>query len=172
MRRLRLRPLLTTASAAALLAAAIVWAVSPRETSTETPEAVGADGVREVSVRVHAWGLQPSVVRVARGQRVRFVVATDDVMHGFAINEIGVNLALAPGRVSRSAEVDVGVPEGTYAIHCSVFCGLGHGAMKGRLIVGSPPPDPRRTAPWIASGLTVAVAGALVGRARRRGRHP
>lgn len=164
------RALVVTVSAAALLTAAIVWAVYPQAAAMVAPDA-GGDGVREVQVRVYAWGMSPGVIRVEPGQRVRFVATTDDVMHGFAINELGVNLALAPGRTSRSAEIDVTLPEGTYPTHCSVFCGLGHGAMKGRLVVGSPPPDPKRLAPFIASGLTVALAAALVGAAtRRRGR--
>jgi heme/copper-type cytochrome/quinol oxidase subunit 2 len=161
------RSLLATAAATALLAAAIVWAVSPLAAPVDAPGAVGGDGVREIPVRVHAWGLRPSVIRVAPGQRVRFVAVTDDVMHGFAINELGVNLALAPGRTSRSADVEVTLAEGTYPIHCSVFCGLGHGAMKGHLVVGAPPPDPKRRAPWIATALTVALA-ALVGVVGRR----
>jgi cytochrome c oxidase subunit 2 len=165
-----LRSLVTTASLVVLLAAAIVWAAYPQTDAMDGAGDVGADGVREITVRVYGWGMSPGVIRVAPGQRVRFVVATDDVMHGFAINELGVNLALSPGRASRSGEVHVDLPEGTYAIHCSVFCGLGHGSMKSRLVVGSPPPDPKRTAPWIASGLTVLLVAALVGAATRRGR--
>jgi len=162
MTRPIVRAVAATASAVALLGAAMVWAVHPPAAGI-APETAGGDGVREIAVRVHAWGLNPAVIRVARGQRVRFVVATDDVMHGFAINELGLNLALGPGRTSRSPDVEVALADGIYPIHCSVFCGLGHGAMKGRLVVGSPPPDPKRMAPWIVSGLGVLLAAALVG---------
>lgn len=163
--------LVTTASAVVLLAAAIVWAAYPPAAATVV--GAGETGeVHEVTVRAYAWGLSPSVIHVTPGQRVRFVVASDDVMHGFAINELGVNLALAPGRTSRSGDVEITLAEGAYPIHCSVFCGLGHGAMKGRLVVGVPPPDPKRTAPWIASGLTVALVSVLVGVATRSRRQP
>jgi cytochrome c oxidase subunit 2 len=170
MRR-SVRSLVTTASAVFLLAAGIVWATSPQTDGMGGAGDVAADGVRDIAVTVYGWGMSPSVIRVLPGQRVRFVVGTDDVMHGFAINELGVNLALAPGRASRSADVHVTLAEGTYAIHCSVFCGLGHGSMKARLIVGSPPPDPKRMAPWIASGASVMLVGVIVGGRRRRGRH-
>jgi cytochrome c oxidase subunit 2 len=164
-----LRSLVTTASAVLVLAAAIVWVVQPLTDATDAAQEHAA-GVREIAVTVYGWGMSPSVIRVLPGQRVRFVVGTDDVMHGFAINELGVNLALVPGRASRSADVHVTLAEGTYAIHCSVFCGLGHGSMKARLIVGSPPPDPKRMAPWIASGASVLLVIALGGVVTRRGR--
>jgi heme/copper-type cytochrome/quinol oxidase subunit 2 len=169
--RQSVRALVTTASAVLVIAAAIVWASYPHTDGTGGAGDVAANGVREMTVTVYGWGMTPSVIRVVPGQRVRFVVTTDDVMHGFAINELGVNLALAPGRASRSADVHVNLAEGTYAIHCSVFCGLGHGSMKARLIVGSPPPDPKRMAPWIASGASVMLVGVIVGGRRRRGRH-
>lgn len=167
-----LRALLLTAVAAVPLAAAIVWTTGAFSTMAPPPDGGGGAGPRDIPVRVHAWGFSPSVVRVRPGQRVRFVVVSDDIKHGFAINELRLNLQLLPGREVRSPMVDVSLPEGTYAIHCSTFCGLGHPSMKGKLVVGTPGPEPAARAPWIASALVAgAVAGlALVARNRKERR--
>jgi heme/copper-type cytochrome/quinol oxidase subunit 2 len=160
-----------TGAAVLALAAAIValadapWRTAP--TVAETP----ADGAREIRVRVYAWGFSPRVVRVSPGQTVRFVVRTDDIKHGFAVNELGINLELRPGEETRSPTLVVALPEGVYPIHCSAFCGLGHPSMKGKLVVGTPRADAGLRRPWIASLLAAAmVAGftLVVGRARGR----
>lgn len=121
----------------------------------------GRDGPREILIRAHAWGFSPSVVHVKPGQTVRFVVESEDIRHGFALNELNMNLPLFPGRQARSPALAVDLPEGTYAIHCSTFCGLGHPAMKAKLIVGAPGPSPGVRAPWVASALAVAAVVAL-----------
>lgn len=167
-----LRALLLTAVAVLPLAAATVWTTGAFSTMAPPPGDGGGAGPRDIPVRVHAWGFSPSVVRVTPGQRVRFVVVSDDIKHGFAINELRLNLQLLPGQEVRSPMVDVSLPEGTYAIHCSTFCGLGHPSMKAKLVVGTPGPEPGARAPWIASALAAAaVAGfALVARNRKERR--
>jgi heme/copper-type cytochrome/quinol oxidase subunit 2 len=135
-------------------------------------EGVLRDGVREITLRGYTWGFSPGVLRVSPGESVRFVIESEDMHHGFAINELGLNLQLGPGRSARSPVVKVDLPEGVYAVHCSVFCGLGHASMKARLVVGAPPPPPGRVAPWLASAAAVAVAAGVWGMAwtRRGGR--
>jgi heme/copper-type cytochrome/quinol oxidase subunit 2 len=54
---------------------------------------------------------------VSRGQTVRFVVSTDDLDHGIAINELGINLQLHPGVEATSRAVVVDVPDGEDAVH-------------------------------------------------------
>jgi cytochrome c oxidase subunit 2 len=163
------RALLVTAGAAAPLVAAVIWLAGGLAAGAPPAEEPAAGPVREIAVGVHAWGFSPGVVRVRPGQKVRFVVRSDDITHGFAINELGLNLPLRPGREARSPELDVALPEGTYTIHCSTFCGLGHASMKAKLIVGAPGPAPVSAAPWIASALAMAVVCGLTGLAGRRG---
>jgi cytochrome c oxidase subunit II len=163
---------LSVAATLALIAAVITLAERPWQTTSVADE-TSSTGVREIHVRVFAWGFSPSVIRVSPGQTVRFVVSTDDMRHGFAINELGVNLQLRPGENVTSPAVVVGIPDGVYSIHCSAFCGLGHASMKGRLAVGTTGSAATASRPpWIASLLSVAVAagfavvvgGALRGR--------
>lgn len=160
-RRPLVRGLLLTAAAIVPLGALTVWAAyGPWAAGSEAAGRV-TDGVREIPLRVYAWGFSPRVVRVNPDETVRFSVVTDDIQHGFAINELGINLQLARGRAIRSPDVRVSLPPGKYAIHCSVFCGLGHPSMKASLIVGDPGPAPSSRLPWIASALALAAAGAF-----------
>jgi heme/copper-type cytochrome/quinol oxidase subunit 2 len=166
------RSLWLTVAAVTALGAAVVWAAYGLAGVIPSRDDVTRDGVRQVTIHAHAWGFSPNVIRVAPGERMQFIVRSEDLQHGFSINELGINLPLAPGRDMRSPVVKVELPEGIYPIHCSVFCGIGHPSMKARLVVGDPPPAPSSRLPWIASLLS---AGAAVGfgawaRAGRRAR--
>ena len=165
-----LRALLLTAGVSLPLAAATIWAAGALAALVPPADDPGGDAPREVRVRVHAWGFSPGVVRVRPGQSIRFAVVSDDVTHGFAINELGLNLPLRPGREVRSPSIAMELPEGTYTTHCSTFCGLGHASMKARLVVGAPGPAPAARAPWIASLLALAAVVGLVLVAGRGGR--
>ena len=163
------RSALLTTVAVLLLGTLTIWMVDgPRALLSASPTP-GSDGVKEVSIRGHSWGFNPRVIRVEPGDTVRFRVGSDDIKHGFAINELGINLQLALGREVRSPDVRVALPPGTYSIHCSTFCGLGHSTMKARLVVGDPGPSSGARVPWIVSLFALAVAGsfALLAAGRR-----
>ena len=164
-----LRSALLTIAAVLLLAALTIWTVEGLEAFLSLSPTPGSDGVKDISIRGHSWGFAPRVIRVEPGDTVRFRVVSDDIKHGFAINELGLNLQLALGREVRSPDVRVALPPGTYSIHCSTFCGLGHSTMKASLVVGDPGPTAGARVPWIASLLTLAAAGsfALLAAGRR-----
>ncbi len=152
------RPLGLTVAAVAAMAAGVVWAAYGLAGVIPAGEDITRNGVRQVTIHGHAWGFSPNVIRVAPGETVQFIVRSEDLRHGFSINELGLNLPLAPGRDTRSPAVRVDLPEGIYPIHCSVFCGIGHPSMKARLVVGAPPPAPGSRLPWIASALSAVAA--------------
>jgi heme/copper-type cytochrome/quinol oxidase subunit 2 len=139
----------------------VIWATSPSQGWVPARRAVGADGVGEIAMRAYTWGFDQKIVRVNPNDLVRFRVQSEDIQHGFAINELGINLQLVPGREVRSPAVRAALPEGRYTIHCSIFCGLGHPSMKATLVVGNPGPAPASRLPWIASVLTLIAAGAF-----------
>jgi heme/copper-type cytochrome/quinol oxidase subunit 2 len=169
-RRPLVRSLLLTAAAVAVLGALTIWIVDGPQALVSVSPTAGSDGVKEISVRVYAWGFSPRAIRVEPGETVRFKVVSDDIQHGFAINELGLNLQLVSGREVRSPAVKVALPPGKYPIQCSTFCGLGHPSMKATLIVGDPGPTPGAMVPWIASLLTLAAAGSFA--ALAAGRRP
>lgn len=167
-RRPLVRSLLLTTAAVVLLGTLTIWTVSPPQALVSASSTPVRDGVKEFSVRVYAWGFSPKVIRVEPGETVRFRVVSDDIQHGFAINELGLNLQLVSGREVRSPDVKVALPPGKYPIQCSTFCGLGHPSMKANLIVGNPGRTPGATVPWIASLLALAAAGSFAALAAGR----
>lgn len=75
----------------------------------------------------------PATLSVKKGVPVRLIIDAVDVEHGFAIPEFGVQTSLPVGRKT----VVEFTPDrvGKFTFFCSVFCGSGHGSMKGNLVV-------------------------------------
>jgi len=91
------------------------------------------NGVRVIQMRAFQFNFDPNPVIVIEGDKVKLVVTSTDVTHGFSIAEFGVNVQLIPGRPSI---IDFTADKaGTYTFYCSVPCGAGHRSMRGRLIV-------------------------------------
>ncbi len=164
------RSLLLTTLAVVPLAALIILGASGPPGTISTPEGEVRDGVREITIRAHTWGFSPRVVYVEPEETVRFLIESEDIRHGFAINELGVNVQLQPERQARTPAVRADLPEGAYTIHCSIFCGLGHVSMKGHLIVGQPGASPASLLPWVASLVSLLAAAGFAALVRREGR--
>ena len=91
------------------------------------------NGVRVIQMKAFQFGFDPNPVVVVKGDKVKLVVTSTDVTHGFSIAEFGVNVRLFPGRPSI---IDFTADKsGTFIFYCSVPCGAGHRSMRGRLIV-------------------------------------
>ena len=132
-------------------------------------QGVMINGVREFRLEAPQWYFEPAVIEVNPGETVRFVVISADIMHGFAINELGVNLPLSPD-VAASQEVVIprDIPEGTYTMYCSIFCGIGHPYMKGAVIIGERGFEIGRILPYIATGIMAGMFAAFIIIGRRR----
>ena len=91
------------------------------------------DGTIEVQVVGLMFAFAPSEVRVPAGRRIRFRMTSADVTHGFLITGTNANTMLVPGYISQFTTVFT--KPGDYLIVCHEFCGNGHHAMSGRLIV-------------------------------------
>ena len=81
----------------------------------------------------HAWAFTPAEIRVPAGAKVSFIATSADVIHGFHIAKTRINLMLIPGQITR-AEYTFKEP-GEYLLVCHEYCGLGHHAMAGKVIV-------------------------------------
>lgn len=98
-----------------------------------TPSGEIIDGVRVVRMEAFRYAFNPDPVVVKKGETVRLLVTSTDVVHGIMIREFGVNEKLPPGKevvIEFTAD-----QTGTFPVHCSVFCGSGHSKMHGSLIV-------------------------------------
>jgi cytochrome c oxidase subunit 2 len=93
----------------------------------------GAPAPHVVQITARKYRFEPATITVRKGERVRFEVTALDTTHGIEIKEFGVKRELKKGQM----EVIEFTPDhsGTFPIKCSKFCGLGHGKMKGTLVV-------------------------------------
>ncbi|HKY04440.1 MAG TPA: DUF5777 family beta-barrel protein [Blastocatellia bacterium] len=87
----------------------------------------------EIKVVARKYAFIPSTITVRKGEPVRLVVTSEDVDHGLAIGEFGVDQAVR----ARETKVIEFTPdkEGQFRISCSVFCGEGHPEMEATLVV-------------------------------------
>ena len=107
-------------------------------------------GVQVIEVTAKKYEYNPSPIRVKLGSRVQLKITSLDRGHGFKINLYpdGADAKGDPGLVFSSAEdcfkIEPGATAvveflahtpGTYSFHCCNRCGLGHGGMKGQLVV-------------------------------------
>jgi cytochrome c oxidase subunit 2 len=84
-----------------------------------------------------AWSWTPGTgtpLSLPVGAHVTFYVTSGDVLHGFEIQGTSINLTAIPGVVGQvSYTFD---KAGTYMIICNEYCGAGHQAMIGKIVVG------------------------------------
>jgi cytochrome c oxidase subunit 2 len=114
-------------------------------------KALQADqNVKVIEMTAKKYEFSPSPVHVTVGTKVQLKITTLDRKHGFKIEPYpdGSDKKGEPGLVFTSKEdcftIDKDAPAvvefvaktpGTYSFKCCVHCGLGHGGMKGQLIV-------------------------------------
>jgi cytochrome c oxidase subunit 2 len=88
---------------------------------------------REIKVTARRFEFSPKTITVSNGERVRLVVTSEDVDHGFAIKEFDIEQEIK-AKQTKVIELTAN-KEGRFQFYCSVFCGEGHPDMVGELIV-------------------------------------
>jgi cytochrome c oxidase subunit II len=88
---------------------------------------------REIRMVTRQFEYDPPEIVIRQGERVRLVIESADVTHGFGIPEWQINRQVLPGR-PLVIELRPDRP-GRYQIVCTVFCGTGHGDHKGWIVV-------------------------------------
>lgn len=106
-----------------------------------------ADGVRVVAMVARApeqGGFSPDRLSLRVGETVRLRISSPDVVHGFAIPGLGVDVTeILPGKV---VEVDVTpAAPGRYAFACTRWCSVDHWRMRGVIEVTGDSPQPAAT---------------------------
>ncbi len=98
----------------------------------ETTIATSAQ-VKEFTMTAKQWDFQPSTISVNQGDTVKLHINSIDVKHGFGLPTFNVQEELEPGK---TIDIEfVADKKGTFSFFCTVQCGLGHGGMRGQLIV-------------------------------------
>ncbi|HEY8520405.1 MAG TPA: c-type cytochrome [Gammaproteobacteria bacterium] len=110
---------------------------------------LGATDVRHVSPD-NPLGIDPAdpegqddivvvnpIVHLPAGRPVEALLRSTDVLHNFAVPQFRVKMDLVPGLVTYQWFTPE-VP-GTYEVLCEELCGIGHFAMRGRVVVEEEP---------------------------------
>jgi cytochrome c oxidase subunit 2 len=87
----------------------------------------------EAYIVAQTWSFNPREMTVPAGSIIKFYVTSKDVQHGFKLQNTNVNMQVVPGQVS-SLAVKFKEP-GEYTFICTEYCGIGHAAMYGKVIV-------------------------------------
>src|SRR4026209_1222963 len=120
------------------------------QTYTPAADAVVAGQERVVRTAAHAVTVDMTLIRsaytpdsfqVREGDQVTLKITNvetiRDMIHGFAVPDHNLNIALAPG-YTKTVTFDAGKP-GVYWFYCTNFCSALHLEMRGRMVV--PPKD-------------------------------
>lgn len=92
----------------------------------------------DVYLTAYQWGYAPSVLRLEAGVPYRFRMMAVDVAHGASI-QLGQGGRIVRLRPNALAEQEITFSRpGEYLLYCTVYCGLAHDRMQGRLIVTAP----------------------------------
>lgn len=83
--------------------------------------------VREIKVDAKRFEFTPSTITIKKGEKVRFIINNIDTTHGMKFPDFGV-----AGNDVVELSVD---KSGTYKWYCNSYCGEGHNAMSGTLVV-------------------------------------
>lgn len=123
-----------------------ILAPKVKQVFTPGPEAIAAGqesvvrtGPHEVTVKMTMTrsAYTPDHFEVREGDRVTFqltnVETIRDMIHGFALPDHDLNVALPPG-YTKTITVDAGKP-GVYWYYCTNFCSALHLEMRGRMLV-------------------------------------
>jgi heme/copper-type cytochrome/quinol oxidase subunit 2 len=89
---------------------------------------------RKITVTAKKYEFNPSRIELKVGEPVEITFESEDTTHGFALKELGIEKVTfkkgEPATVKLTAE-----KAGTYPFKCAKFCGMGHGGMKGEIVV-------------------------------------
>ena len=89
--------------------------------------------VHEFTMTAKNYVFDPGVITVKKGEKVRLIITATDRDHGIKIEGYDINQELKkgdPATIEFTAD-----KAGTFEFKCSVYCGMGHRKMKGKLVV-------------------------------------
>jgi len=87
----------------------------------------------ELHMVARMWAFQPSEITLPVGAKVNMYVTSQDIIHGFHVNEHNLNLMAVPNAINYF-EVTFKEP-GTFDFACHEYCGAAHHTMAGRFVI-------------------------------------
>jgi cytochrome c oxidase subunit II len=101
--------------------------------SVGLPQSSNAASLVQIRMTARKYTFDPDVIRVKEGAHVELIITATDRDHGIAIPAFGVKQYLKKGVPTTISFI--ASKAGTFPFRCSVFCGMGHRHMRGKLIV-------------------------------------
>ena len=89
--------------------------------------------VHEIKMTASSYEFDPAVITVKKGEKVRLIITATDRKHGIKIEGYDIDQVLNSGDPTTIEFTADKV--GTFEFKCSVYCGMGHRKMKGKLVV-------------------------------------
>lgn len=87
----------------------------------------------EVYMTVSEAGFEPKVVDVPVGAEVSFFIGSEDIIHGFKVENTTLSVVVIPGHI---AEVSYTFQQvGEHQFYCHEYCGTDHHTMTGLIRV-------------------------------------
>ena len=91
------------------------------------PPIQAQDQPRVIEIHAKRFSFIPAEINLTKGERVTLSLTADDTTHGLLISDLGVNVTLPKGKVTK---VELTPHEvGTFHGQCGHFCGVGHASM-------------------------------------------
>lgn len=97
------------------------------------PVVVATPVIKTIKVTAQTWAFEPSTITVSKGDKVKLVITSIDVAHGFSLPDFNVKERLEPNKTTTVEFTADKV--GSFGFFCSVQCGDGHTGMRGTLEV-------------------------------------
>ncbi|WP_019155955.1 cytochrome c oxidase subunit II [Robertmurraya massiliosenegalensis] len=93
----------------------------------------GKDWDYELVYVAQAFAYTPGTVEVPLGAKVKVIVTSKDVIHGFGVAGTNINMMVEPGYISEI--VTTFDKAGEYLVLCNEYCGSGHHMMTSMIKV-------------------------------------
>ena len=88
---------------------------------------------RVIEITARKYEYSPSTITVKKGEHVKLMITALDHDHGFKLEPFKIDKLLRKG--SPTTIEFMADKAGTFPFQCSHYCGMGHGKMKGQLVV-------------------------------------
>ena len=110
----------------AMATIAVILATGASRTSAQ-------EAPRVISITAKRFAFSPDEIRLKKGETVKLVINSDDVIHGFFSRPLKIDSDIEPGKPT---EVTV-TPQtaGRFLTICDHFCGASHGNMHMTIVV-------------------------------------
>lgn len=118
----------------AVLGLVFLLVVGAASAAVRPRQLLDSSDVKTIDVTASKFRFEPATISVAEGDKVRLRLRSADNAHGFAIKAFRVKAPISKTGEEVTVEF-VADKAGTFDITCSEYCGSGHAAMKGKLVV-------------------------------------